>query len=203
MHNLYARTIPVNNKIEIQVPTLREILSDEDGYLAVVQALTSTPYEMMLWLEDTKNINFTTVDRYDLFCMMFEDLKHMDTSKVFGDLDLSQFHSVVQYYGQTYEIEFVDKKNGIKIDRMIYEQIRAILCDLHQIEPEEKKAANNAARKYLLDKARRKAKRAASKKRQSQLETLIVALVNTSECSYNFETILDLTIYQFKKSKQK
>lgn len=200
MPNLYDRSIPVNDKISIQVPLLRDVLKDEDTYYATIQALTSTPYEMMLWLEDTKHVNFTSVDRYDLFCMMFADLQGMDTRLVFGDLDLRNFSPTVARYGDTYEIEFLNSKDGCKIDRMIYESIRNILCDVHHIKPEEKKAANNAARKYLLDKARRKAKRAVNKKRKSQLEMLIVAVVNTSECSYDYNSILDLTIYQFEQS---
>ena len=53
----------------------------------------------------------------------------------------------------------------------------------------------------MLEKARKKMKR---KKRQkqpdSQIEDLIVALVNTAEFPYNYESVKDISIYQFYAS---
>lgn len=40
------------------------------------------------------------------------------------------------------------------------------------------------------------------KKDASQLETLIVALVNTEQFSYDYESVKKMTIYQFNESVQ-
>jgi hypothetical protein len=63
-----------------------------------------------------------------------------------------------------------------------------------------RKPANKEARDYMLEIARRKAKRAATRKEKSQLEMSIVALVNSSEFKYDFKSVRELTIYQFNES---
>ena len=53
----------------------------------------------------------------------------------------------------------------------------------------------------MLEKARKKAKRKKKKQQsESQIEDLIVALVNTAEFPYDYESVKDLTIYQFYAS---
>ena len=53
----------------------------------------------------------------------------------------------------------------------------------------------------MIERARIKLQRAARRKREtSELEKLIVALVNTEEFKYGYQEVLDLTIYQFRAS---
>ena len=56
------------------------------------------------------------------------------------------------------------------------------------------------AKKYMLQRAREKQKRNKNRKSDSQIESLIVALVNAPEFKYDFESVLNLTIYQFNES---
>ena len=52
----------------------------------------------------------------------------------------------------------------------------------------------------MLERARKKLKRRRKKAEASQLESLIIALVNTEQFPYKFDEVLDLTIYQFNES---
>ena len=55
------------------------------------------------------------------------------------------------------------------------------------------------AKEYLLERARKKLRRR-KKDRQSPLEELIIALVNTEQFSYTYGSVRDMTIYQFNES---
>ena len=52
----------------------------------------------------------------------------------------------------------------------------------------------------MIDRARRKRNRRRNRQKLSQLESLIIALVNTEQFSYDFESVQKMTIYQFNES---
>ena len=52
----------------------------------------------------------------------------------------------------------------------------------------------------MIDRAKKKLKRERDKVRSSQLEPLIISMVNTEQYKYNFATTRDLSIYQFNES---
>ena len=70
----------------------------------------------------------------------------------------------------------------------------------------ERRPANEEAKRFMIETERRRQKRALKKQEKSSgklstpLELLIISLVNTAEFSYTFETVLDLTLYQFHAS---
>ena len=52
----------------------------------------------------------------------------------------------------------------------------------------------------MIKRARIKQKRAAKKPKKSQIEDLIISMVNTEQYKYDYEGTLGLTIYQFHSS---
>ena len=52
----------------------------------------------------------------------------------------------------------------------------------------------------MIERARRKMRRNKNRIQNSQLESLIVAMVNTEQYKYDFEGTLELSIYQFNES---
>ena len=52
----------------------------------------------------------------------------------------------------------------------------------------------------MLERARKKMQRNKTRSTDSQLEQLIVALVNTEEFKYDYESTRNLSIYQFNES---
>lgn len=195
---LYADRYNINDKIYVRIPTVGEVLENEDSYFEIVYSIVATPYDLMAQLDES-GIDFTKITSFDLFCLLFGHLKEMDVSLVFGDLDLTKFKTVVNNQNGNFVLR--DEENDIIIDRAIHGQICACLRKLLNIPKTEKTPGNEEARIYMLEKARKKMKR---KKRQkqpdSQIEDLIVALVNTAEFPYNYESVKDISIYQFYAS---
>lgn len=195
---LYARSRPVGkSKLSIVVPTVRQVLEDEDGYNALISCVLASPNDYMVQLYDN-GIDFDKISSYELFLMFFMGLKEMDTSLVFGDLDLSGFEYAEN--AETGMMVLLDKGQDIVIDRVIHDQICMELRKINHLEKEIRKPGNEEAKKYMIERARIKQRRAAMKNKSSQMEELIVALVNTEQFKYGYEEVLDLTIYQFTAS---
>ena len=193
---LYQDSYRINDAIQIRIPTVGEILKNEDEYYNIVGLLTAMPIDMMVQLDDA-GIDFTTINEFDLFMMTFQSLKRTDTSMVFVDLDLTGFQPVINV--QNNQLMLGDTKTGVKIDRAIQGQISFILRKIHGLEKNLHVPANKEAKEYMLERARVKAKRR-KRMTESNLERDIVALVNTSEFPYNYQSVQDLTIYQFNLS---
>lgn len=194
---LYRREIPINGHIRVVVPTVGEILDREEAYYSMVSILTAMPIDMMVQLDDA-GIDFTSLNEYDLFLMLFDLLAEQDTRLVFGDLDLTRFEMTVNRENGTAIL--LDAGNGIIIDRAIHGQIADTLRKIHHLEKNVRRPANEAAKKYMLERARIKIKRREKQPLTSELENLIVSAVNTEQFKYDFSGVRGLSIYQFNES---
>lgn len=198
---LYKASYPINDSISIVIPTVGQILDDEDGYNDAVSFFTSMPIDLMVPLDDA-GIDFTSINEYELFLMLFEGAKknegnRVDVSLILGDIDLFKFDVCVN--NQTQKIVLYNQESGMEIGRKEYNQIGAVLRKINHLEKNRKKPANDDAKKYMLERARTKMKRK-SRKEFSQIEQLIVAVVNTEQFKYDYESVRNLTIYQFNES---
>ena len=194
---LYQRRYAINDSIGIIIPTVGEIIDNEDAYYNLVSVLTAMPIDLMVQLEDA-GIDFMSINEYELFLLMFAGFKDQDTSLIFGDLDLSKFKIAVNE--QNGNMVLRDEENDIKIDRAIHSQIAGVLRKIHHLEKNRRKPANDEAKEFMLKRARDKMKRRKNRKEDSQLEALIVAMVNTEQYKYDFEGTRELSIYQFNES---
>lgn len=195
---LYAREHKINDFISIKIPLVGDVLDNEDLYFEIVCAIIGTPYDMMVQLDDI-GIDFTKINDFELFCLTFSRLQDLDTSLVFGDLDLKGFHPAVNK--QNGNVVLWNKSSGATIDLAIHREIAEFVRRMLHMERKVKRPGNEEARAYMIERARVKQKRMRRKHvAKSQIEDFIIALVNTSEFSYNFETVRDLTIYQFYAS---
>ncbi len=194
---LYKREYPINDAITIRIPTVGEILDAEEEYYTMVSMLTAMPIDMMVQLDDI-GVDFTTINDYELFLLLFGGLKERDTSLIFGGLELGNFQMAVN--AQNGMVVLRDGKTGTVIDRAIHGQIAAVLRRIHHLEKNRRKPANKEALEYMLLRERQKARKRSKRTEESQLEELIVALVNTEQFYYGFEGTRELTIYQFNES---
>ena len=194
---LYARSCPINDKISIHVPTVGEVLEDEDSYNSVLASVIATPISFMVQLDDA-GIDFTSITDFELFLLLFPSLQKMDTHLVFGDLDLSKFVTAINQ--QNGLVVLIDREDDIVIDREIHRKICRILREVNHLEKDNRRPGNEEAKKYMLERARIKQQRASLKKKKSQLEELIIAMVNTEQYKYDYAGTLELTIYQFNAS---
>lgn len=196
-HLLYQRNLPVNQHISIYMPTVGEVVDNEDDYYDLVGKLTAMPVDCMVDLDDA-GIDFTTIDEYQLFLLMFEGLKKRDTRMVFGDLDLKDFELAINEQNGLIILE--DKARGIRIDKAIHAAIANTLRKMHHLEKNRRRPANEDAKKYMLERARKKMRRNRGRITESHLEQLIIAMVNTEQFKYDFEGTRELSIYQFNES---
>ena len=195
---LYARSYPVNDKISIRIPTVGEILENEVAYNSTLSCVISTPYDFMVYLDDM-GIDFEKLTEYDLFLLLFPSLQSADTSIVFGDLDLSKFSPAINE--KNGQVILLNAEDDIVIDRGVHDLICQAIRKINHLEKVTRRPGNSEAKKYMIERARIKLQRAARRKREtSELEKLIVALVNTEEFKYGYQEVLDLTIYQFRAS---
>ena len=194
---LYKKTYPINDAISVVIPSVGEILEDEDGYYSLVSVLTAMPIDMMVQLDDI-GIDFSKIDEYELFLLLFPAIREQDTRLIFGDIDMTAFEMAVNE--QNGEYVLVDREHDIVIDRLIHGLIADALRKLHHLEKDIRKPGNDAAKKYLLERARKKQKRDKNRKEVSQIEQLIIAMVNTEQYKYDFERTRELSIYQFNES---
>lgn len=194
---LFKREYAINQYIKIYIPTVKEVLEQEDEYYDMVSILTAMPIDMMVQLDDI-GIDFTSINEYELFLLLFEALRKKNTKLVFGDLDLSSFRTAINE--QNGMVVLINEETGVKIDRAIHGQIASVLRKIHHIEKNNRKPANGEAKEYMIKRARDKMRRRKNRTTDSQLEGLIVALVNTEQFHYGFEGTQELSIYQFNES---
>ena len=194
---LYKTEYHINDKIKIVIPTLRDVLANEDLYYQLVYLLTAMPIDMMVQLEDI-GVDFEEINDYELFLLMSPSLTELDTSLIFGDLDFSKFSLVLNKETEMFVLR--DQESGAVIDRAIQGQIAAVLRKIHGLEKNYRRPGNKEAREYMMTQARKKIKRRAKRNEDSSIEQMIIALVNTEQFSYRFDNVLDLTIYQFNES---
>lgn len=192
---LYRRDYPVTDSISVVIPTVGQILDNEDLYNDVVSAFTAMPIDFMVQLDDA-GIDFTTINAFDLFIMLSEGLKKVDTSLVLKDINLSEFELCVN--NQTKKLVLYNQESGIEIGRREHSQIASALRRINHLEKNRKKPGNDDAKQYMLERMRQKMKRH-PRTEASQLEQLIVAMVNTEQFKYDFESVRNITIYQFNE----
>lgn len=194
---LYQRQYAINDSIKIVIPTVGEVIDNEDEYYSLISLLTAMPIDLMVRLDEV-GIDYTEINEYELFILLFEGMKNQDTHLVFGDLDLSKFEIMVNQ--QNGNVVLRDEENDITIDRAIHGQIAGVLRKIHHLEKNRRKPANEEAKKYMMERAKAKMRRNKNRKQDSQLEGLIIAMVNTEQYKYDFERTRELTIYQFNES---
>lgn len=194
---LYETSHRINDYITIKVPTIKDIIDNEEKYYGNIALIVATPYDMMVQLDDMK-IDFTKINEWDLFCLLFNELRTRDLSLIFDGLDLKDF--VAAENKQNGNIVLINPNTGAKIDRAIHDQICKYLRATLGLKKNDKNPANEEARKYMVERARRKLLRRKKQLAESQIEKYIIALVNTSEFPYTYETVLGLTINQFYAS---
>lgn len=194
---LFKNEYKINDKISVAIPKVGDILDNEDNYYNLLSIFTSMPIDMIALLDEV-GIDFTTINEWELFLLFFGQIKDTDTSMILSGIDLSKFEIGVNVNNGNVELH--NDEDGIVIDRAIHEQIALVLRTIHHLEKNNRRPGNDEAKDYMIKRAREKARRHRNRKRKSQLEPLIVAMVNTEQYKYNFEGTRELSIYQFNES---
>lgn len=183
--------------LSIRIPTVGEVLEDEQHYYSLISSLTATPFQYMVQL-DNIGLDFTTVTDYQLFMMLFPSFVQGDISILFGDTDFSDIQIQKNDQNDTYIL--YSKKSNLTIDELVYSRMVEIIRKINGLKRETRKPGNDEAKEFRINLERKRQKSNANKPYEPYLEKLVVALVNRPEFKYNYETVEDLTIYQFNQS---
>lgn len=197
---LRVRDYEINDKIAVHVPTVDEIFEFGDQkYYSIVQTLIATPFDLMVELDDI-GIDYETITDYQLFLLMMESIaaNENDTSILFGNLNLKKFQEADNL--QNGEKVLWDKDNDIIIDQMIALEICNAIRKIHFWEAPIGRAGNAEGKMYLIERNRLKKRRLARKPYKSFLEGIIISLVNTEEFKYDYESVMDLSVYKLNAS---
>lgn len=192
---LKLSSVEVVPNLTVRIPTVGEILEDEFHYYNIVSSLTAVPFQYMVQLDDM-GIDYTAITEYELFSMLFLGYIQSDLSILFGDLDVSDF----KYQTIDNRMVIISNKNDIVIDEYVYNKLADTIRKINLFDKVNSKPGNEHMKKYLLEKERKKLKRNAKKPKEAYLEKLVIALVNTSDFPYDYETCMDISIYKFNQS---
>lgn len=194
---LNSSSIEIAPNFLLRIPTVGEILEDEYSYYNIVYSLTASPFQYMVQLDDI-GVDYTQITDYELFKILFLMNKNSDLSLLFGDLNISQFDIYLDK--QTKNEVLYNPNSDITIDELVYNTLTDLIRKINLFEKIKSKPGNESAKKYLLEKERKRLKRNARKKSEPYLEKLVIALVNTNEFSFDYDTCMDLSIYRFNQS---
>jgi len=194
---LNSSSIEIAPNFSLKIPTVGEILEDEYSYYNIAYALTASPFQYMVQLDDI-GVDYTQISSYEFFKILFFMNRTNDLSLLFGDLDISQFDIYLDK--QTKNEVLYNPQNDITIDELVYNTLADMIRKINMFEKVKSKPGNESAKRYLLEKERKRLKRNANKKTEQYLEKLVIALVNTNEFSFDYDTCMDLSIYRFNQS---
>lgn len=117
---------------------------------------------------------------------------------VFADLQTQGF-GIYQDH-QTAVLYLSNPDTGVQIHESTYLQIVELIRKINLYEHITARPANETARQYLIEKERKRLKRLAKKPPEPYLEQMVIALVNTAEFPYDYESCMHLSIYAFNQS---
>lgn len=197
----------LTDKITIHIPTIEEIRkteTSEQEYYQAVFLFTKTQCDIMVELDEVGK-DYTQVDDYDLFVSFFgseiqqRNIKDDIWKLLFENLDRSDIY--IYKRESDNQIVFGDINQNLIIDKDIFNLLADIFRQInHQKKNDEYlKVPEEATRRYILDRAKLKRERAKkrAKNTSSGLEGCILLLVNNCNFKYNFQTVNEVTIYDF------
>lgn len=198
---LRGKPIIICEGVTLNQPTLGEITDfGEAKFFNTFWTLCSSPWDMPSVLDDM-GIDFMKISEWELFRSIAIGLTTDKTSPIFGDLDFSKMRPMMRTNedGST-EIVLYNASSGLIIDETIYKAFIPIVRESIGFVHSGKKAGNEATRKLLIWDDKKARKRNTNKAYESVLYNGIISLVNTEEFKYNYESVFDITLFQFTKS---
>lgn len=198
---LYDDHIHIAEGIDIKIPTIGEILEDEESYNNLLSLIIADVNDYKVFLDDLGK-KYSETEDFELFTILFGTIANMDTSMVFGNLDLKKF--VIAVNKESGIKTLIHKENpSIVIDVVVHFKIANALRQMHLIQKTNIKSGNDVNTEYQIQLERKRMKKRAKRggsRFQSRIVPKIITLVNCSEFKYDYESVKQLTVYQFYQS---
>lgn len=191
---LSGRPIRITDKIVYAQPTLEAVASfGEQEYYQVLSNLTAIPSDMKSILWDAQ-IDWMEFSDMELFYALAGRISKEKTEIFFPDIDFGKLMLIKNDYG---DLLLYDKSNNIKIDKYVFSKMQDCLCKSHGIKKKVERAGNKYTKQILIDEDRQKRELNKDKPFESNLFGYISALVNYSGFKYNYDSVWNLTMFQF------
>lgn len=200
---LNRSSVKITDQLSLRIPSVGEILDCETDYFSLVSVMTSSPYQYMVQLDDI-GIDYTQITDYQMFQLFFPVYaQNQNLSVIFGSLSLKD---IALFHDHTTDLDVLySPSSDIKIDEFVYLNMAKVMRQINCIKYERKRPKGEHTRKYLLEKERRHLKNLERMKKrkeyeQPEFEKLVVALVNNEKFKYDYESVKQLSIYNFYQS---
>lgn len=199
----------VTNDITVHIPTLREIrgsdseVSKQSDYWTVSSLFSATACDIMIEL-DKMGIDFTKWSDFNTFLMLFNGADKAMLKEVspllFENVDLSSYE--VRENSNHSALILADTQSDATIDEMVYLRLSTIFCTINGVKKNHRKMGNETMKKYAIERAKAHRKNAKRRKQEvtNAFDKQIIAMVNNRDFKYDFETVNNLTIYDFNVS---
>lgn len=208
--------IPITSKISIMQPTLNQIMEyGEREYFNAVYTLTCVAADMKWQLWEIGQIDYTTIEDYDLFVIFLsqllkEDFGTKDDNKrnplelILRNIHFSNFEIATKDLGNNCsQAVLYDEINNIVIDKYVYVRIVEIVRKIHGLKRNNEIPANEQTKMDLIEDAKDEAMLAKSKPYHSLLMPLISTLsVKNGQCGDEkiWEMPIGRFLYDIKRS---
>ena len=153
---LFKSEVNITDNIILKIPTVNEVLDNEDSYFSLVSFLTSSPFQYMVQLDDL-GLDCSKVTPYEMFLIFAPVYMNADTSILFKNLQTDDFNVYENAENGTHVL--YSPKLDIKIDELGYVNISNMIRKINILEKDTRKIGNDNAKEYLLEKERKKLKR--------------------------------------------
>lgn len=195
----------INDYITVFNPTLEEIaLFGEDAYWQLLHLLTRKPYDIAVEL-DEQGIDYQSIDEYDLFYMTAGKIPAEMSCILLGRLDLTKY--IQKLNPENEQLILYNPEDDTVIDRALYCQILGYLRYIHFISDKvEYDVGNGTAKKFFLDRMRRKRKKhmkdiaLGKSEQESHLYTMASYLINNRNFKYDYGSIKKIKLSQLYES---
>ena len=211
---LRGKPIKISDLLTIYQPTIGEI--EEVGEQKVLNALwmmCSCAWDMPATFADM-GIDFMSVPDWQFFIQVVQSFSIETTKLVFGDLDFQKLKpmslkkSEDDTEGQIVLANIEPMIVGDKeyqpaqyiFTEQMYHEMIPYIREMIGFSHKGRKAKNKTTAQILIMDDRKQRSRHKDDAYESMFHNGIISLVNTEEFPYTYETVFDLTMYQFTKS---
>lgn len=211
---LRGKPIKISDLVTLYQPTIGQIEEvGEQKFLNTFWIMCSCAWDMPATFADM-GIDFMSVSDWQFFIQAVRNFSVEDTRLILGDIDFSKLLPMEYRVNQDDtepQIVLVNPEpiivNGIKYDpaqyiftEELYHQMIPYIREMIGFSHKGRKAMNKTTAMILIMDDRKQRSRHKNDPYESMFHNGIISLVNTEEFPYTYETVFDLTMYQFTKS---
>lgn len=221
----YGDDFKVNDFITIHQPTIGDILEydkqySESSFWTMLNVFTANPTSYRLFLWKDMNIDWTFLNDYQLFMILYRTLSIEQTRLIFGDLDFSKFEiytlpeenwTNIDEKGITDIIKVLrnstlyNPENDFELDEDSYNVIVYYLRSTFNMFPKIEKAKDRTTKEWMIEEEEMKlnARKNEDKSSTSYLLPLISGCLNHPGFKYNKQELKQVGYYEFMDSVQR